>query len=309
MSYVLNDSPKHAIPAATRERVWQAVRDLGYTPSPAARALRRGRSDAVLLILPDLPTGPALASFLDMLARELDHHGLSLLTRRERAGQPLSALWRDVVPAAVIPIRPLDEVELQELRAAGVHVPSWVVAAPDDQGSIVAGQVLIGALQVQHLAAAGHRHLGYAAPTDPRVGMIHTLRLDGARVACLELGLDEPVVVETGLDVDSAAAAVRRWRDRDPRVTGICAYNDEHAFAVLAAMRTLGLAAPVDLAVIGVDNVPLAPFASPPLTTIDQKQEMIAAHLARAVVDGLAGKTPPPPPRSELFELVVRESA
>ena len=72
---------------------------------------------------------------------------------------------------------------------------------------------------------------------------------------------------------------------------------------------TLGLRAPEDLAVIGVDDTPLAPFAAPPLTTVRQDTGALAAYLAAAVVQGIAGGEAPRAPRSDAVTLVVRESA
>jgi DNA-binding LacI/PurR family transcriptional regulator len=79
--------------------------------------------------------------------------------------------------------------------------------------------------------------------------------------------------------------------------------------ALLAALRSLALSAPTDLAVIGVDNEPLAQFAAPPLTSVDQRHDLIALHLAEVVTCGIAGEAEPTPPRSDALTLVIRESA
>src|SRR3954452_6598558 len=72
VSYVLNDTPGQTIPEATRQRVREAMGRLGYTPHGAARALRLGRSDAVLFVLPDWPLGPALISLVEGLTVALE---------------------------------------------------------------------------------------------------------------------------------------------------------------------------------------------------------------------------------------------
>ena len=64
VSYVINDDPNQKISSETRGRVLAAVARLGYTPSAAARALRKGSSDLVLLALPDVPMCPAVADFI-----------------------------------------------------------------------------------------------------------------------------------------------------------------------------------------------------------------------------------------------------
>lgn len=65
VSYVLNDKPGQSIPEHTRERVRAAAAELGYVRSGAARALARGRSDLVLLVVPDVPVGPVLVGLLE----------------------------------------------------------------------------------------------------------------------------------------------------------------------------------------------------------------------------------------------------
>src|SRR5690242_18971106 len=79
VSYVLNDTPGQKIPTSTRERVRQAADRLGYTPSSAASTLRRGHSDLVLYLLPDLPIGSTLGATIDQLSAGLAIDGLTLV--------------------------------------------------------------------------------------------------------------------------------------------------------------------------------------------------------------------------------------
>jgi DNA-binding LacI/PurR family transcriptional regulator len=74
------------------------------------------------------------------------------------------------------------------------------------------------------------------------------------------------VVRSLDLDPDSAAVAVDAWRQHG--VSGICAYNDETAIAILAGLRRYGLRSPDDLAIIGADDIPMARLTDPPLTTV-----------------------------------------
>jgi DNA-binding LacI/PurR family transcriptional regulator len=307
VSYVLNDRPDKAISAATRERILQAVRDLDYQPSAAARALRRGTADTVLYVLPNWPVGPPRWSFIDRLSVELDRLGLSLLVRREREDQPLSAVWRDVMPRAMLTTYPLAPSDREELTAAGVHLPSFITGG-EGRAGLSRREGLVGHLQVQHLHERGHSRLGYALPHSQRHEPLATPRLHGFRDACHDLGLDEPVVVTLKLEQASAVTALKRWcRGRHP-VTAIGAYNDDHAFAVLSGLHALKLTAPEDLAVIGVDNLPLAAVAAPPLTTLDQQPDLVARHTAAAIVDGLAGHDIPTTLGPESMRLIVRAS-
>ena len=88
VSYVLNDTPHQVIPAHTRERVRAAAAELGYTPSVAARALITGRSDVVLLLLPDWPIGPTVGALLESLSDAFASTGSpSSSTHAPRAGR------------------------------------------------------------------------------------------------------------------------------------------------------------------------------------------------------------------------------
>jgi DNA-binding LacI/PurR family transcriptional regulator len=310
VSYVLNDTPGQTIPETTRQRVRDAIAKLGYTPHAAARALRTGQSDTVLFVLPDWPMGPALVTLIEGLSESLEARGLSLLTRRISATRPLAGLWRTLVPAAVVSLEGLDPAEVDAMAESGIPVISTLVRERGTgDGVLAVSHSLIGGMQLQHLAVTGHRHIAYAAPADPRVAVFRDLRLDGVRTAAFELGLPQPSVRVVPMDPAGAAEVVSAWRAEQPAVTAVCAYNDEIAFAVLGGMRALGLSAPRDVAVIGVDDIPLAPFATPPLTTVRQNADALVLYLADAVLRRIAGDPLPSPPRSEAISLVVRESA
>ncbi len=308
VSYVLNDVPHQKIAEPTRQRILEAAARLGYAPSAAARALRSGRSDLVLCLLPDWPIGPTVGDMLQKLSAALAAEGLTLLAHPDAGDRPVGALWKAVTPAAVVAFEPFDEQEQAAMRAAGVEL-AVALFAKAGKGRLDFGipQQRSGRVQAEHLSATGHRRLGYAYPDDERVQAFAEPRLDGVRRACADLGLDQPLVLPVPLEPAPAADAVRAWRDAG--VTGVCAYNDEVALAVLAGLRELGLAAPGDLAVVGVDDVPAARLASPPLTTVTSGQGVVAEHLARTIVATLAGKPAPRRPGSDVVQLVRRASA
>ncbi len=311
VSYVLNEVPHQRIPETTRRRVLDAAARLGYAPSAAARALRSGRSDVVLCLLPDWPVGPAVGELLVRLSTALAHEGLTLVAHpRAQGDRPVAELWKAITPAAVITFEDIPDAEAAAMRAAGVEL-AVALLSRSGRGRLEFGipQQRTGRLQAEYLAARGHRRLGYALPDDERVSGFARPRLHGVRQACAALALDAPVVRVVPLDAEAAAAAVEAWRAADPPVTGVCAYNDDIALAVLAGLRRLGLSAPTDLAVIGVDDVPVAPLAAPPLTTVRTDLGAVAEHLARTIVADLAGKPAPRRPGSDVVHLVRRESA
>ena len=308
VSYVLNDTPGQTIPHATRRRVLDAARRLGYAPSAAARALRLGRSDLVLVVLPDWPIGTKLGQVIEQLSSALAERRLTVVTHElARTERSIIDLWRSLTPAAVITFDALTPDEVTAMRAAGTVVA--VAAAGNGTDGLATLNEQIGLLQVRHLAAAGHRRIGYAAPDDPRVDTFAHGRLEGVHAACAELGLARPAVRTVSLDsVEGAIAAVYAWRASSPPVTAVCAYNDEVALAVLAGARALGRAVPEDLAVVGVDDIPAARFAAPPLSTVAVDSAAIAAYLTSLITRRLAGDGQEVGAPAPLARLVARET-
>jgi DNA-binding LacI/PurR family transcriptional regulator len=311
VSYVLNDTPNQRIPEATRRRVWEAVERLGYAPSAAARTLRRGRSDVVLWLLPDWPIGPMVGRVLEGLAVALAEAGLALVAH-PRAGnrRPVSEVWRAISPGAVIVWETLEPDDVAAMRAAGIDVILVLMGGDGPAGNgLEISEQRTGRLQVEHLAARGHRRIGYAHSHDERLLTFAGPRLAGVRAACADLGLDPPDVRTVGLDAERAADAVSRWRTATPAVTGVCAYNDEVALAVLAGLHAHRLRAPDDLAVVGVDNIPIAPLADPPLTSVFVDPERLVDYIVRGVLAGLSGEPAPAAPGSDIVRIADRGSA
>jgi DNA-binding LacI/PurR family transcriptional regulator len=309
VSYVLNDTPHQAIPERTRQRVLAAAAELGYTPSAAGRALRSGHSDVVLLLLPDWPIGPSVGALLESLSSALAEQGLTFVAHPRSTGRPISEIWKAITPAAVITFEELDDVETKKLEGAGVELAVALFGGHGGPRAMDIPEQRTGRLQAEHLAAAGHRHLGYAWPDDPRVLTFAQPRLDGVRQACADLGLAPPQVVTVPFTRDGIDGAVRAWRDAVPPVTGICAYNDEIALALLAGARREGLDVPGDLAVIGVDDIPAAAVALPALTTVRADTPAMAGYIADTIGRKLDGRPTGRRPGSDIHSVICRDSA
>jgi DNA-binding LacI/PurR family transcriptional regulator len=309
VSYVLNGTANQTISEATQRRVLAAAERLGYAPNALARALRSGRSDVVLFLIPEWPIGPSIASLIEHLSLRLTEQGLTLVVHAHpRAARSATELWKAIRPAVVVNHQALNEDEVELARRAGIPVIRPVFQARG-RDTFALFQQRIGRMQAEHLLATGHRRLGFALPDDDRVIAFASRRLHGARQACVKSGRRSPVTRVVALDADSAAAAVDEWTSARPRVTAICAYNDEVAIAVLSGIRQRGLRAPADLAVVGVDNLPIAALSTPSLTTVTTGMSEIGEHLAASVTHVLSGGAEPEPPRPELIKLVLRESA
>jgi DNA-binding LacI/PurR family transcriptional regulator len=302
VSFVLNRRPGQSIPEETRRRVLDAARRLDYRPHASARTLAAGRSDIVLLSIPDLPIGQSISRFVEQLATALSEHGLTMVTHLAGAGgRTLPDVCAAVGASAVIGFDGFDREGIDALHRAGAEVVLTAEAATTP------AMHAVGRAQAEHLIARGHRRLGYALPAHPRLVPMANARHEGVRQACLAADLAPPVVLTTGLDTIDATTAVRRWTDDS--VTGVCAFNDETALAVLAGARGRGLRVPEDLAVVGVDDIPTARLAAPPLTTVAFDLHEVGRHYAEQVAAALAGRPTPTDDSAGGLRLITRASA
>lgn len=308
VSYVLNNTPHQVIPDATRQRVLDAAAELGYMPSAAARALSRGRSEVVLLLLPDWPIGPSLGSLLESLSAALADLGYAFVVHPRSAHRPVAEVWKAITPAAVVTLEELDESESSRLTAAGIELEVALYGGHRGGRALDIPEERVGRMQAEFLASAGHRKLAYALPDDPRVEVFVRPRLEGVRQSCVDLGLPAPRTWTVPLDEEAAARAVAQMRSSDAEITGVCAYNDDVALAVLSGLQQLGLRAPRDLAVIGVDNTPVSAVSVPSLTSVRTDQSAVARFISESIVGRLEGRPTVPQLSTEITTVVVRDS-
>ncbi|PAK28031.1 hypothetical protein CJD44_00880 [Streptomyces sp. alain-838] len=136
VSYVLNNRPGQTIPEETRQRVLQAAERLHYRPHASARALAAGRTDVVLLSIPDLPMGASLSRYVEELAAALADHGLTLVTHLMRAhGRALTDVCAAVGASAVLGFHSFDEDTVRALHRLG----TTVVMPATDYSPVMAG--------------------------------------------------------------------------------------------------------------------------------------------------------------------------
>lgn len=306
VSYVLNDTPGQTIPATTRERVLAAAAELNYTPHEAARTLRAGSSRLVLLITRALPVSTNTSGLLAAMTDGIIALGRSLVTWQEVPGAGLEQALEQLQPCLVIAQIGLSGDQRRLLDR--MRLPLVTIT---DDGQLEPFGVEIGRRQADHLISRGHTRLGYVASSNPALAVFAEPRLRGVRLMCAERGVPEPrsmaIMHPDEAGVAAVVEALTAWRGAEP-VTAIAAYNDAAAGVVVAAARTLGLAIPGDLAVIGMDDEQLGRFVGPGLTTLRMDLVTVATEAlaeAAAVLDG----GDPAPPRSPLrVALIARGS-
>lgn len=297
VSYVLNDVPGHAIPEDTRRLVRDTAERLGHIPFAPARSLRLGTSNIVLALVRAHTIGYVADRALARLDAALAERGSVLMVHRYTEGErSLRELWGLVAPTVVVAM-------------GGLRLDDRVMTGTSTRLISVQGHVphaLAGQRQVAYLHARSHTRLGYAYPQDESVALIAQERLTGAAQECARLGLPALAVehIEPG-EPDSTIAAIRAWVNRPTPITAVAAHNDELALLVVAGLRKLGLEPGRDMAVMGVDNIPLARMS---LTTLEIVEDVFGAWIVDAVLAALDDR-PIPDARGDFLRLIVRGTA
>ena len=264
--FVLSDAPGMAISEATRERVRETAKGLGYVPHGIARALREGSSRIVVLSIDSGYEGNYARSYTRGLDDELAAHDYVLLVRHAHSAlRAQQRLIEAIAPRAVL------------------RLPSYLESGHEfDDGGWDGGLAGNVGVQLRYLAERGHQRLAVALPgDDPPLGPV---RLRFAREAAAMIGLQPPESFAVPGDRAAAAGAVRAFRAAHPEVTAVAAFDDDVALRILAALRDLGLAAPRDLAVIGFDDTDYAVLFTPALTTVHIDAEDHGRRAARMIL-------------------------
>ncbi len=314
VSNVLN-RPDRVSPA-TRARVEQAMKDLGFVRNESARQLRAGTSRMLGYVMLDA-TNPFFTDVAQGMETAAETAGLSLVLcnsrgREGREQHHLELLQQQRVQGLLItPVSPESDV-LEALRDRGTPVvivdrtrddPSFCTVAVDD--------VLGGRLAIEHLVDRGHRRVAYIGGP-PSLGQVRD-RLEGARLAWRDAGLpDEDLLV-----ISTEELVVAEGRRAGERLAGIasskrptaafCA-NDLLALGLLQHAITAGLRVPHDLAIVGYDDIEFAGAAAVPLTSVRQPRQELGRAAAELV---LAEATDPDHEHQQVLftpELVARAS-
>lgn len=306
VGFVLNNTRGQTISDATRERVIAEAARLGYRPHTAAQALARGRSKIILLVLPDWPIEHSMSRHIEEASSFLEEAGYSLVTYTLNEAGAARPLWEALDPDVVMGLLPFSARDVESMRASGITSiipdPAADIAAWQTGPSIVAGPEL----QVEHLAGLGHRRIAFASPADSRLASIIEARLAVVRGKVAKLGLDEVDHRRINNRDGSLRIAVQDWLSSG--ITGVVAYNDETAAAVVGAALREGLSVPGDLAVIGHDDNPWAELFVPSLSSIRVDIEGLGRQMAMTALNAVDGKAVPAEDPAMIAVLVRRES-
>jgi LacI family transcriptional regulator len=293
----------------TRRRVEAAIREHGYR-----RTERAVQSQLIEVLFHELESSWALEIIMgvEKVARA---NQLAVVLSEMQGRRTPGRGWIEGVlarrPTGVIAVfSNVSEVVRSQLRTRGIQL---VIVDPTgeplhDTPSIGATNWSGGLTATRHLLGLGHRRIGVI--TGPNEIMCSRARLDGYRAALDAAGVavDPELIRHGAFHVQEGIAEGRALLRLPDRPTAIFAGNDLQAFGVYQAAREMRLHIPEDLSVVGFDDLPVARWVGPPLTTIRQPLNEMAQSAARLVLSLARGEEPPQPRVELATELVVRES-
>ncbi|HEU5038018.1 MAG TPA: LacI family DNA-binding transcriptional regulator [Nocardioides sp.] len=299
--------------AELREKILAAADELGYVgPDPAARALARGRTGSVGLLingtLSEAFEDAVSAAFLAAVSDELSARGMALTLLPSSGNRPFVAARDVAVDGVLVYICDPTSADLGWLERR--HVPMVVVDhhARDGVAAVNVDDRGGARLAAEHLVDLGHRSVGVVTlETDPeQLNYPARERMLGWHDVLDAAGV-EPTVVATPYQPPTAAYdAALSLLDRPDRPTGVVCFSDAFALATIRAAESLGLRVPTDLSVVGFDDSVLAAASRPPLTTIHQDVPAKGIAAVAAIADVMGGGHPEPVVLPTT--LVVRES-
>ncbi|HEY0995919.1 MAG TPA: LacI family DNA-binding transcriptional regulator [Gemmatimonadaceae bacterium] len=287
VSLVLSRNPRARIAPETRERVLRAAEELGYRTNLLARGLTQQRSWALGLVVLDL-RNPFFADVVAGAERVATEEGYALLLTEAGEGgaarrvEALQARLVDGVIIDAVGAAALPEPLLEKLNVVLIDEPSerWPGVASDAAGA--------GRLAAEHLLDLGHRRIGFIGPATDVHGV--RLRERGFVQALRERGvrLDSGLLRRAPGTASGGREAMRAMLAQRERPTAVFCSNDLVAVGALKACADAGVVVPRDCSVVGCDDIEMARFVSPELTTVAIPARELGARAARLLIRRLA---------------------
>lgn len=287
------------ISEATRQRILEAARELGYTPNAIALAFRQQRTDLIGFYAGYNNTIdvhlPFMADVLNGLQRGCERHQRDLVIyggfARHSTNEIYASLSSGKIDGLVVQPSPENPVvaKLVSSHMPAVAIASSVAGLPSVVVDDAAGSRLLAA----HLAARGHRRVLYRA--DPIAHLSPSLRRRAFMAAADELGIE--VVPSPPAGYSGEITPMERALLTGParqRPTAVVCWVDTNAFVFLEACRAIGLRVPEDVAVVGFDGIPSIVPPRWRLTTIRAPWHQAAERAIELVLDLIAGHEVPP---------------
>ncbi|WP_455425156.1 HTH-type transcriptional regulator GalS [Dryocola sp. LX212] len=292
VSRVLNNSA--LVSPETRESVMRAVNQTGYRPNANAQALATQVSDTIGVVVMDVsdPFFGALVKAVDVVAQEHNKYVLigNSYHQEEKERHAIEVLIRQRCNALIVHAKALSDEELAEFLE---HIPGMVLInriVPGYAHRCVGLDNVSGALMATRmLFNQGHQRIGYLASShniedndQRREGWLRGLSEQGIAAPESWVGVGSP-------DMQGGEAAMVELLGRNLQLSAVFSYNDSMAAGALTALKDNGIVVPHHVSVIGFDDIPIARYTDPQLTTVRYPIVSMARLATELALQGAAG--------------------
>lgn len=311
VSHVINET--RFVSEDLRDKVLQAMEELEYRPNAVARSLRRQRTQNIGMIIPDVAY-----PFLAAVARGVEDAGFALGYSAILC-ESNSDLEREAMCIELLRAKRVDGIVFIAAGESTDHVRSLIeqgmpVVVCDRElpgvrvDTVIADNAESGYQATAHLTRLGYRRIGcIAGPPDLCVS---NKRVEGYRRALQDhhISVDEDLIVRGDFHCLGGYEAMRELLDRGAPPAGVFACNDLMAMGAICAASQRRLRIPEDVAIVGCDDISLAAFTNPSLTTVAQPKHRMGAVAVEMLVERIEDRDRTPTTRVLPVELVIRDS-
>ena len=278
----------------TRETVLQAANKVGYRINHAARSLRLQTAGAVAVLIPDVgnPFFSEILAGIESVMTRSDMNVLILDTKGTSSQTDIADYLTSQRADGIIcldgSLQPDSSSESTMLNLPLVFGCEW----PADKGafsSVRSDNAKGAALAIDHLASLGHKKIAYIR--GPRENVLTTEReqaVVGALTRC-ELSANPAWFLDGDFGLESGSKAAKQWLLMDDRPTGIFCSSDLMAIGVMAELISNSINVPDDVSVMGFDDIDIARYYVPALTTIRQQTRALGVEAAATLLSRLNG--------------------
>jgi len=295
----------------TRKRVEAAIDELGYQPNAIARSMARGRTYTLACISPNL-TDFTYASFIEGAESEARQQGYFLLTASAPNGETFVNLVNQLLASqrteGLLVITP--NVEPHHYCIPKYVSAVFIGANPkqDWLASVTLDEESAGRLATEHLIQLGHSQIAHIS--GPLIEDSSQNRLSGyqAAMAAASLASDPRLAFEGDWSATSGYQAVQYFLENKLQFRAIFAHNDRMAVGAIRALRDAHKLIPQDVSVIGIDDMPLASYFDPPLTTILQDTFRMGREAACQLISSIEEPKNPCQQIRVEPKLIIRQS-
>lgn len=304
VSAVINNKP--GITPATRARVFAAIEQVNYRMDWTARSLRTGRTHTVAIVVTDVAS-PVVGAVASAAEQRLyaERYNLILYNTHddlEREAFSVDSIVQRSVDGVLFVSARDESTALEAVEAVGIPVVVIDRVPQSYRGAaVVLDNMAAGQMAVEHLASLGHVHCAHIG--GPAHVHIARERLEGFHAGIKNHRLPAPQI-EAADDwhVQSGYAAMRRMLARSQgrgstsqglAFSAVFCAGDLLALGAMRALSEAGLRIPADVSMMGLDDIDIAAYLTPPLTTISQSAEHMATLGVEVLLDLLAGREPP----------------